>query len=240
MEMALRSQAGAALFLLIVGSASAQSWEFTAVQKRLWRDKPATVRIDASGIRAERKGESRAWQWDDIQQLTLTPDELRVLTYKDSTWRAGRDREWTFERLPKGQAEDLYSFLREVLDTRLVPALAVVPAQVLWETPVKLRRAFGGSEGTLIWGADSVAYRSDERDESRTWRIKDIEGVSSGDPFDLTITTSERQGLWRGGPSDFRFQLKRPMPDDRYQSLWRQVHRSKGLEILQSHRGTTN
>jgi hypothetical protein len=238
--MALRSEACAALLIVTAALAPAQPFEFTAVQKRLWRDKAAEVRIDESGIRFGRKGESHAWRWDDIQQLTLAPDELRVLTYADSKWRAGRDREWTFERLPKGQAEALYPFLRERLDTRLVPALAVPPAEVLWELPVKLRHAFGGSEGTLIWGADSVAYKSGERDESRTWRIKDIEGVSSGGPFDLTLTTSERQGLWRGGPSDFRFQLKRPMPDDRYQALWRQVHRSKGLEILQSYKGTTN
>jgi hypothetical protein len=219
--MALRSKTCAAL--LVVTAAAAQSYEFTAIQKRLWRDKPATIHIDAEGIRAERERHSRFWDWDDIQQLTLTQRELRVLTYADSVLRGGRDREWTFEKMPPGKAEELYPFLRERLDTRFIPALSVRPVEVLWETQVK--------------GKDTVAYRSEERDQSRTWRIEDIEGVSSGGPFDLTVTTSERQGIWRSGPSEFRFQLKRPMPDERYQSLWRQIHRSKGLEILQSFKG---
>lgn len=233
--MALRSKACAALFVVTV--AAGQSYEFTAVQKRLWRDKPATVRVDTAGIRSERKGESRIWGWEEIQQLTLTPRELRVLTYADSLLRGSRDREWTFEKLPPGKAEELYPFLRGHLDTRFVPALAVTPAEVLWQTPVKLHHALGGSDGALLWGQETVVYRSGERDQSRTWRIEDIEGVSSGGPFDLTVTTQERQGIWRAGPSEFRFQLKRPMPDHRYQSLWRQVHRSKGLEILQSSKG---
>lgn len=238
--MAFRSKACAALFLVTSAvAASAQPYEFTGIQKRLWRDKPATVRMDATSLRAERKGESRTWEWDEIQQLTLSDRELRILTYADSVLRGGRDREWTFEKLPKGKAEELYPFLRERLDTRFVPALAIPPAEVLWEAPVKLRHALGGSDGTLAWGRETVVYRSAERDQSRTWRIADIESFSSGGPFDLTVTTPERQGVLRGGPSEFRFQLKRSMPEERYESLWRQVHRSKGLAILQSREGET-
>ena len=114
-----------------------------------------------------------------------------------------------------------------------MPALAGPSPAPLWELPVKLRRGFGGSEGVLSVSEDLIVYRSRERDESRSWRIQDIESVSSGGPYDLTISTPEKQGLLRSGPTDFRFQLKRPMPEERYQALWRSVVRGKGLAILQ-------
>jgi hypothetical protein len=55
--------------------------------------------------------------------------------------------------------------------------------------------------------------------------------VSSSGPFDLTITTFERDG----GPADrrdFHFELKRALAEGEYQALWRRVNQAKGLQIL--------
>lgn len=71
-------------------------------------------------------------------------------------------------------------------------------------------------------GGNSEAARS------RTWRIQDLENVSSSDPFDLTVTTHERE---------FRFQLKQALNEARYQELWLRVNRVRGLQILSAGAG---
>jgi hypothetical protein len=42
---------------------------------------------------------SRQWKYEDIQQLTLSPTELRILSYDDEKWQLGRDREYVFDQL---------------------------------------------------------------------------------------------------------------------------------------------
>jgi hypothetical protein len=70
--------------------------------------------------------------------------------------------------------------------------------------------------------------------KSRTWRTKDIDMVSRSGPFDLTITTFELDGSNYAGHKDFHFALKRPLAEAEYDSLWRGVNQSKGLQILNS------
>ena len=228
--MAFRIEAFFALSLTL----AAQPFEFTAQQDRILRDRPVALRVDDEGLAAG----PLKWAWDDIQQLTLNESELRLLGYKDSKLRGFRDREWLFEKLPKDLAATLYPFLSSKLDNRLIAAIALRPEALLWEIPVKLHSGIGGSEGVLSAGADLIVYRSPERNESRTWRIAgDIDSVSSSGPRDLVLTTAERRGLLHSGTSDFRFQLKRPLSEERYQALWRRIQKSKGLEILRSYQG---
>jgi hypothetical protein len=68
-----------------------------------------------------------------------------------------------------------------------------------------------------------VVFRADPAGESRTWRIADIESVTSSGPFDLTLTTREKE---------FQFDLKRVLPEARYQELGRKVNRAQGLQIF--------
>src|ERR1019366_2531129 len=56
---------------------------------------------------------SRKWKYEDIQQLTLSPAELRILTYDDQKWQLGRDREFAFDQLPKDFASQAYLLLRD-------------------------------------------------------------------------------------------------------------------------------
>jgi hypothetical protein len=46
--------------------------------------------------------------FDDIQELELSPDTLRILTYEDSRWELGRDREYLFDHRPSGFAKSVY------------------------------------------------------------------------------------------------------------------------------------
>ena len=60
----------------------------------------------------------------------------------------------------------------------------------------------------------------------------DIENVSTTGPFELTITTHERDRSQYGSIRAFTFQLKRPMTDRQYDDLWYAINQKKGLKTL--------
>lgn len=177
-----------------------------------------------------KKDHSWSVKWNDVQQLFGGAKEIRVVTYADSRWRLGADHVHTLEAV--GDLQSIYAVARERLGTKFVEATAEEVGSPLWDAPVKLRKGFGGSEGVLAVGADVVAYRSKEKDESRTWRYADIDNVSSSGPFDLTFTTFERSKGSYGDRRSFSFQLKQPLDEKRYQALWRRLNESKQLDIL--------
>jgi hypothetical protein len=184
------------------------------------------LRIGETSVAFSEKGKHpRTWSYDDIQQLTLSPDRLRIVTYEDQKWQLGRDRVYVFDRLPADLAGNAYRLLADRLDQRFVAAFADNQVEPIWRVPAKLAHGRSGPQGVLLFGADKVVFRTRQAGESRTWRIKDIENVASADAFDLTITTHER---------DFRFQLKQELPEAQFRQFWLRINSRRGLEILTS------
>ena len=181
-----------------------------------------------------------AWHWDyqDIQQLKIGSKSLAVLTYKDSKWKLGADREYRFDLRGDETFEDAYQLLRGRLDQRLVAAIPAPPSSILWEIAVKHLRRVRGDEGVLQVGPDMIVYQSADKAESRTWRYEDIENVSSSGPFELTITTFERAKTHYGNLKGFNFELKQRLEAARYNELWLRLNQSKGLKILNSYRAS--
>ena len=217
--------AGVVLLTVCAFAASPQNYEVT--HKHLRHSGLGVLRIDETGISFEEQGKqakhSRVWKYDDIQELILGAGTLRIMTYEDNRWQLGRDRVYLFDQVPPRLAIDWYPEFRSRLDARFVAALADDQAVSDWQLPVKLIHGRSGSSGVLLVGADSIVYKSAAPAESRTWRISDIENVSTSDPFDLTLATRE---------ATFRFQLKQSLPADRYQELWKRVSQTRGLRIL--------
>jgi hypothetical protein len=180
-----------------------------------------------------------AWRWDyqDIQQLKINSKSLTVLTYKDSIWRLGTDREFEFDLVGAKTFEDAWGVLKGRLDQRLVTAIPDQLSNILWEIPVRHLQRFRGDEGVLQVGPDAIVYKSADKAESRTWRYEDIENVSSAGPFDLTITTFERAVTHYGNRKGFNFELKQRLEEAQYNELWLRLNQSKGLQILNSYRG---
>jgi hypothetical protein len=200
--------------------------------------------IDDRGVAFEEKYKDgktpknpHVWRWDyqEIQQLKIAPKSLTVLTYKDNKWKLGADRQYNFDLLSGKNFEDAYNVLKTRLDQRFVAALADTPS-VLWELPAKRLVRFGGDEGVLQIGAGEIVYKSDKKNESRTWRYEDIENISSAGPFQFTITTFERARLDYGSRKQFNFELKQRLEEARYKDLWLRLNQSKGLKVLSTYR----
>ena len=190
------------------------------------------LRIDERGIsfqevsqKKKKRPHAFEWPYAEIQQLAIAPEEIRVLTYQDNRWKLGADREHRFRALAALSFGEAYALLKDRLDQRLVAQLADSDLAPLWQLPVKLLGRFGGSHGVLIVGAERLVYRAERPGASRTWRLKDIESVSSSGPFELTVTTYERARAHYGSRKAFNFQLKEPLSEARYNDLWRRLFR---------------
>ena len=239
--MAFRSKAQIGALLILGFGASlpaAEPLTFQVRHRHLRKGSAGTLRVRDSGIAFEEAGEhkshSRQWRFDDIEQLTLSPDVLCIVTYEDQRWEPGRDREFVFDHLPSDLAAMLFPIFSRRLDQRFVAALADERVKPLWQAPAKLLHGTGGAQGAILAGRDRVVFRTASPKQSRTWRIADINMVSSSGPFDLTITTFERTGGNYAGRKDFHFELKRPLTEAEYNGLWRMVNQAKGLRILNS------
>lgn len=199
---------------------------------------PAGISFEERYQAGKRPKRPHAWQWkyEDIQQITILPKQLKVLTYEDDKWRLGADREYTFDLTSGGTFEPAYALLKHRLDQRLVAGFAQSPAKALWELPAKRLTRFGGDEGVIEAGETEIVYRSGKAGESRVWRYEDIENISSAGPFQFSITTFERARSHYGNLKGFHFQLKQKLSEARFNDLWLRLNQAKGLSVLRSYR----
>ncbi len=257
MAFRIEKRAGA----LVIGIALVAAASFAEpLQYQVWRGKSrvvnlpprikkvgnmGTLTVSDSGIAFEETGKAgkkpkhpHVWRWDyqDIQQLKISPKSLTVLTYKDNPWKFGADRQYDFDLVSEGDFTNAYELLKNRLDKRLVAEIPDKVGQPLWEIPVKHLLRFGGDEGVLQVGADAIVYKSQKQGESRTWRYEDIENISSSGPFQLPVTTFERAKTHYGDLKGFNFELKQRLDDARFNDLWLRLNQSKGLQILTSYR----
>jgi hypothetical protein len=191
------------------------SAQFPVQHEHLRKGCAGTLTVDDAGIRfVGPKKHAWTWRYQDIQQLTLAPGRLNILTYKDCKLRLGADVSFTFTgKIP---VETLYPQWRAKLDQRFVAAVADEDS-VAEGIAVKHVNLLRGTQGILSFTPDSVIYASSG--DSRTWRYSDIQFISSSGPFQLTITTFEKQ---------FHFQLKQPIAETRYNQLWLDIERKNG------------
>jgi hypothetical protein len=184
--------------------------QFEVRHERALKDHPGRVTLDERGVQYQQvltakqqakvskgkkppKLERARWEYQDIQQLWVSPEKLVIVTYKDRKWLLGIDKEFEFYFTGKGQSfTAAYDFLKKKLDQRFVAAVADPKVEALWEIPAKLLGALEGSDGVLQVGTDRIVYKTDKKGQSRTWRLEDIENVSTSGPFQLTLTTYER------------------------------------------------
>ena len=226
--MAFRTETAIGLILLAAPLACAQDFTFAVRHHHLHKGGEGTLRFTPAGIgwtenaKAD-TGHSRSWLYKNIQRLELSPSRVRIVTYDDVGWQLGRDREYVFDRLPKDLAAEVYPLLTEQMDQRFLARVADPAVKPQWEMPAKLLLGRSGSNGTLKVAAGHIVFDGGETGESRTWRVADIENVSSAEVFELTITTIDGEN---------RLQLKEALAADRFQELWQRISESHGLRVF--------
>jgi hypothetical protein len=78
------------------------------------------------------------------------------------------------------------------------------------------RRAFGGTDGTLRIGEDSIQYLSDRPADARTWLYRDIETIGRPDSFRFRVTTSRET---------YVIELKDELSEAAYEPAWSKVYK---------------
>ncbi len=216
--MAFRIEA-ATCILIFLSSLAAQPFTFST--------KHGAVTFSDGGVTIEKRGrEPRALDYENIQELRLSPTEIRIRTYDDVRWQLDCDRVYSFDHLSKEDTAKLYPFLIAKLDQRFIAEIAAASIGAPeWRIPAKMLHHTGGFSGELTLSADRVVFNAAGEHASRTWRITDLQNVSSAGPFELSLTSLD---------GETRFQLKQSLPQDRYDLLWQRVMEANGLRIFQS------
>ncbi len=220
----------AAIFSLAPKLVAAQSFEFLVEHKRTLRNHRGTLLITSEKIeyRTAHQGESRSWQYVDIQQIKIeSPTELEIMTYEDQKLMFGRDRVFKFKLL-EGKITSEISALLVAKATRPVATsiMPVAEGPPRFEIPVKHLHTLGGCQGRLKIYPDRVSYESaDEPRHSRYWRYADIQHFGHPARYQFEITTFEYQF---GGPTKiYNFELKDDLPALAYDYLWVRVNPMK-------------
>jgi hypothetical protein len=234
MEMEFRTQARVIAVLTGLAVSASQGFDLPARWNRFLRSPQGTLSFSATDVSfLSADGKHRlSFPLQEVQQLYISAERVAVLTYEDRKLHLGRDRKYEFDRLPPGFAEKVYPLLHPQLGARLVAAIRGPDFPAEYEIPVKLLRSWGGPEGRLAVGGELIAFRSPESEASRFWWIHELDSISRSSPMDLTIMAFERTSFSRLAPREFRFQLKEPLPEERYHRLWRRINRAKGLKIF--------
>jgi hypothetical protein len=177
-----------------------------------YKKHPGTMTVDEQAIAFQGVKDSWRWSYPDIDELKLGEHSVRVT--------AGRTYEFRGD-VPAA----VYALWKDRRDQRFVAELADHGVQPDWRIGVKHHIGRSSADGVLEFGRDRIVFASARPDDSRTWRISDIENISSSGPFELTIVTFERARLDYGDRKQFTFQLKEALSEDRYNELWLKINR---------------
>jgi len=211
--MALRIEK-TTLSLIVLLTPAAWGADYAARHRHTAGSCGGTLRVEPAGIvyleQTAHQHHRWSWAWDDVQRLEVGDDgRVQLVTYRDRALLAGRDQRYEFE--VKGELD--LKALRQALGARLEEHVADAQGAPLWALPAKRLGAVRGSQGELRVYADRVVYYSAAPGESRTWRDREIEFVTSDGPYSLSLTAGKTH----------TFQLKQPLSEADYLALWRRL-----------------
>ncbi len=228
------------LLCMVVLPLAAQHTFAVRHQRSLWWDNPGSLTVGDDGLRfmaAKKQGEGKVFvlAWEEIQQWTLKPTQVEIITYQDRLWQLGRDRHFRFLLVrDPGEESDfriLEARLLAALGRRLVRALPGEATASIWSVPAKRTGLPRGVEGALSFDGEQLRFDSDKPGHSRRWLLEDIETIASTGAHAFTVVAPERAIADQGGYRSFDFQLKQPMTPEQYRQLWLAIEAAHGTRL---------
>jgi hypothetical protein len=175
-----------------------------------------TLTFSPDGVRYEtkEKNHSRKWSYPDVKYFEIISErEIEIRTYESQgVARLGRDRDYDFRLTAGALTDDLYQTLVQHSPRAVVTHVVFHGTEIVQEIPVRHRHRIGGCAGTLTIATDKVIYRAEQKEDSRIWRLEDIQSFASSDPFSLRLSSAFET---------FTFDLKLPLEQNSYDLLWR-------------------
>jgi len=183
-----------------------------------------TLAFAADGItfRAADTKKSRQWPYRELKQVRIvSAREVALDTYEDGDlWRFGADRTVEFE-VTDGAIDG--ALVRHLLEHAGRPVASAVLPEGVGEPTVRIAakhlRGRKGTHGALAIYPSGLAFETAAEGGSRYWRVADLESILRTSPRALLIDVFER-----GRVRPFAFELKEPLPDATYETLWQQVN----------------
>ncbi len=184
---------------------------------------------------------ARHWSYPEIESFEIvSPNQIRIQTYEsDGALKLWRDRAFEFRLDDASLGGAVFAFLEErsprPVRTRIVPdsfgsesgsgTSVAGTVRTLQEVPVRHDHLFGGCQGMLNITENTIIYVTENPNDSRIWRLADVESFASVDDFDFRISTRNET---------FHFDLKVPLNRETYQHIWNRVYEPQ----IQTYRGT--
>ena len=203
-----------ALLPLAVAAAQEQ-FDLHVEHIRTLRNQPGELHIDAQGVTFRSKdGKTNIEiKMQDLRTARVAdPRALRFETYEVSKWKPIERREYTFRASTEAPLDGLAQFLSSRVYR---PVVGHYSNGSQFEVPAFHRRAFGGADGTLRIGNESIQFLSDKEADARTWLYRDIETIGRPDSFRFRVTTNQET---------YVVELKDRLPEAAYELAWSKVY----------------
>jgi hypothetical protein len=218
------------LFLLILpAAADVRAQTFQVAHDHLLRSCKGKLVFGDTTVEfiSEKKEHSRAWKYEDIQQLALDPGRITVLTYDSRKIELGADQAFNFKLISGTLSEEFRQEIEKKLTRPIVSS--ILPERIIVQFSISARhRLFlGSSQGVLEFGDECVLYRSKKPNDSRIWRYVELLSIGSTGPFQLRIGALQKTGGEYGEEKNYVFDLKRRMLPEEYDFIWEKINRSK-------------
>ena len=223
------------LLLTLVQSATGQAWTFPVRHDHAFGSCNGELTISDDAIRFEAGDGEHVWEWSYPEIASV--DLLSSSRIRIRSWESGGalelwgNEEFTFDLEDSAAAastinEEVYTFLDARSPRPVRTRIAFGPGNgsedggalqqgIVQQIPARHRHRLGGCQGTLSIFGDRIVYETEDPDDSRTWRLADVESFASTGAFDLRVSTTAET---------YRFDLKVPLDDETYRHIWENVY----------------
>jgi hypothetical protein len=218
------------LFLLILpAAANARAQTFQVEHDHLLRSCKGKLVFGDANVEfiSEKKEHSRAWKYEDIQQLALDPGRISILTYDSRKIELGADQAFNFKLTSGTLGEEFRQEIEKKLTRPIVSSSLPERIRVRFSIPARHRLFLSSSQGVLEFGDECVLYRSKKPIDSRVWRYAELLSIGSTGPFQLRIGALQKTGGEYGEEKNYVFDLKRRLLPEEYDFIWEKINRSK-------------